>query len=92
MKPSQIGATLQLGKSGVTPKWLEELRDQVKKRKLVKVRLLRSSKTAAGPKEVAGQIAAQAGVRVLDVRGSVAVFGRGSAEKKKPSTDPGTVK
>lgn len=72
--PSQIDATLQLGKDGVTDLWLEELREQLKKRKLVKVRLLKTTKGEKSSKEIAAEIAERSGARIVDVRGSVAVF------------------
>lgn len=74
--PSQIQATLQLGKAGATDEWVEELRQQVEKHKVVKVRLLRSAVPESGMKAFTEELARRSGTRLVLVRGHVAVFGK----------------
>ena len=74
MKPSQIKATLQMGKAGLTDALVEELRAQMKKHKVVKIKLLRSAREELSPKAVAQELAKRTQARVLDVRGGTAVL------------------
>lgn len=74
MKPSQATASLQLGKAGPTERWLEGLAEQVRKRKLVKVRILRTVTPETGLRAFAQDLARGAGCRLVEVRGRTAVF------------------
>ena len=75
----QLDVSLQVGKNGVTPATVEELSAQLKKRKLVKVRLL---KTATGggaqdqDQDQAAALAAATHSTLIEVRGHTAVFFR----------------
>ena len=42
INPQDLQATLQIGKNGLTPQLIDELIKQLKKRKIVKIKLLRS--------------------------------------------------
>lgn len=73
----QIDVSLQVGKNGVTPATVEELSAQLKKRKLVKVRLLKTATEGGAQDE--GQAAALAAAThstLIEVRGHTAVFFR----------------
>lgn len=85
MKPSQVESTLHLGKGGATEAWIQELREQARRRKLVKVRLLRNSKEGKTPKDIAEVLARRSGLDLVDVRGSTAVFGD---PKRRPDPSP----
>lgn len=74
--PSQVPSTLQLGKGGVTPTWLEELHEQAENRGMVKVKLLPASRQGGAVKELAAKIAEDARVRLVEVRGFTATFAR----------------
>ncbi len=67
LKPS-----VHVGKDGVTSKVLEELRRQLKKNKIVKVRVLQSFDEDR--KTVADRIASETHSALVDVRGSTIVL------------------
>jgi RNA-binding protein len=66
-----IEVTLRVGKAGITETLVEELKLQLKERKLVKVRILKGDAC-----EIAGNLATDAGVQLVEVRGKTAVFWR----------------
>ena len=66
-----IEATLRVGKGGITESLVEELKLQLKDRKLVKVRILKGDVD-----EIAGKLADEAGIDLVEVRGKTAVFWR----------------
>lgn len=72
----EITPTLHVGKHGITTQLLEELTRQLKKRKIVKVRVLRSARQDMEPQQVARQLAEGTGSRVVDVRGGCIVLQR----------------
>ena len=70
-----LEATLQVGKNGITDATLEELRGQLKRRKLVKVRLLPASAESGGSADdQARALADGVGAVLVEVRGSTAVL------------------
>jgi RNA-binding protein len=72
----QIDVSLQVGKNGVTPATIEELSAQLKKRKLVKVRLLPSAGESASPEEQVKALAEGTNSLLIETRGHTAVFFR----------------
>jgi RNA-binding protein len=72
----QIDVSLQVGKNGVTPATIEELSAQLKKRKLVKVRLLPSSSESASPEDQVQALAEGTNSLLIETRGHTAVFFR----------------
>ncbi len=66
-----IEVTLRVGKAGLTETLVEELKLQLKDRKLVKVRILKGDVA-----EIAGKLAEDAGVQLVEVRGKTAVYWR----------------
>lgn len=76
MKPAQVPATLQVGKNGVTESLGVELREQLKRRGIVKVKMLRSARKGETPKEAAERLAQMSGGVLVDLRGGAAVFAR----------------
>jgi RNA-binding protein len=72
-----LEVTLQVGKNGVTPSTVEELSGQLKRRKLVKVRLLKTATEGGAQDEAqAQQLAAATNSTLIEVRGHTAVFFR----------------
>jgi RNA-binding protein len=72
-----LAVTLQVGKNGITPATVEELSLQLKKKKLVKVRLLKSAtEGGANDDAQAESLAASTASRLLEVRGHTAVYYR----------------
>lgn len=73
----QIDVSLQVGKNGVTPATVEELSAQLKKRKLVKVRLLKTAtEGGAHDQDQAAALAEATHSTLIEVRGHTAVFFR----------------
>lgn len=62
-----IATTVSVGKNGITDSIIEEIKKQIRTRKIVKVRLHGESKL--GRHEAARELAAKSGTRVVDVRG-----------------------
>ncbi|HVO77561.1 MAG TPA: YhbY family RNA-binding protein [Methanomassiliicoccales archaeon] len=64
--------TVHIGKGGLTDRVVEEVKNQVKKNKLVKVRVL-----STGPQEkshIAEELASRAGVKLIEVRGNTVLL------------------
>jgi RNA-binding protein len=74
---SQTPVTLQFGKDALTDTWLEEFRDQLKRRKVVKVRFLNAGRSQKSTKDWALEVATKTGARLVDVRGFTATFEAG---------------
>lgn len=60
---------VNVGKSGVTDAVIEEIKKQLKDKKLVKVRILRSADAAEDLKGTGKQLAQACGAELIDVRG-----------------------
>ncbi|RLI88147.1 MAG: RNA-binding protein [Candidatus Altiarchaeales archaeon] len=60
---------IQIGKSGITEPLIAEIKAQLKKRKILKVRILKSARTA-DRKEIAQEVAERAKADLLVVRGN----------------------
>jgi RNA-binding protein len=71
-----LDVTLHVGKNGVTPTTVEELSSQLKKRKLVKVRLLPSSAESASAEDQVKALAEGTHSTLIETRGHTAVFFR----------------
>ncbi len=68
-----IDATIRVGKGGIDPV-VDELRDQLTERSLVKVKFLRSSLGGTTTDELADELASSADVELIETRGHTAVF------------------
>jgi len=69
-------AVVQLGKSGVTDSFIDELKAQIKKKKTVKVRILRSAKEGKDRRDIALDVAAKCGAVLSDMRGNTFVLSK----------------
>ncbi len=69
---SELRPTVHVGKDGITDELVEEVRLQLKTRKVIKMRLLDSS--GEDPKVTAELVAERSNATLVDVRGSVAVL------------------
>jgi len=74
VKAQSIKPTIHIGKDGVSESVKMELRKQLKKHKLVKVKLLPASQQGVDKKEMAGALAKETDSALVDVRGNTAVF------------------
>ena len=68
----ELSPTVHVGKVGLTESLIEEVKNQVKKNKLVKVRILASS--SQDKHHLAEQLADRAGVRLVEVRGNTVLL------------------
>ena len=66
---------IQVGKSGITDALVDEIRLQVRRQKVLKVRVLKSARTR-DTGEIAGEVAEKTKSRLLDVRGSTFTLAR----------------
>lgn len=69
-----IAVSVHVGKSGVTDATIAELKDQLERRRLVKVRLLKSATHETGNKVQAEALAEASGGVLVDLRGHTAVY------------------
>jgi RNA-binding protein len=67
-KGNELKATMHIGKDGLTEGLVEELRNQIKAHRLVKVKVLASS--ADMKREMAEDLAQRVGVELIEVRGN----------------------
>ncbi len=67
-KGTELKATMHIGKEGVTEGLVEELKNQIKANRLVKVKVLASS--AEMKREMADELAIKSGAELLEVRGN----------------------
>jgi len=67
---------LNIGKNGVTDSVIEELLRQLKRNKLVKVKILKSALEDMDRKAIAGELAKRTRSQLVEIRGSSAVLYR----------------
>ncbi len=73
---NQITPILNIGKNGVTDTLIEELNKQIKAKRLVKVRVLKSAEEGKDVKVIAEEIAAATRSTLIEVRGRTVVLYR----------------
>jgi len=72
-------AEVRIGKQGVTPSLVEEIRKRLRAKQVLKVRVNRNAlRAGADKRKVAEEVAALVGAEVVDVRGSTFVLARKS--------------
>jgi RNA-binding protein len=71
-KGNELKATMHIGKDGLTEGLVEELKNQLKSNRIVKVKVLASS--ADLKKEMAEELAERAGAGLVEVRGNTILF------------------
>ena len=67
---------LNIGKNGVSDSLIEELLRQLKRNKLVKVKILKSALEDMDRKAIAGELAKRTGSQLVEIKGSSAVLYR----------------
>ncbi len=65
---------INIGKSGVTDQVVSEIKEQMKGKNEIKIRILRNAPASAT--ETAGEVASRTGFNVEDVRGRTAILSR----------------
>ncbi len=73
---AQLTPLLNIGKNGVSDSLIEELLRQIKRNKLVKVKILKSALEDMDRKAIAEELAKRTGSQLIDIRGSSAVLYR----------------
>ena len=79
-KGRALPAVVRVGKAGVTDSLVEEIDKHLKKKKLIKVKFLKSATTEASVRELAEKISSETKSEIIMVMGLTAVFYR---EKRK---------
>lgn len=69
MKP-----VINIGKSGVTDQIINEIREQMKGKNTIKIRILRNAPRPAT--EIADEVASRTGFGLVEVRGRTAILSR----------------
>jgi RNA-binding protein len=73
--------TIWIGKDGLTPQLSSEIENQLEKKKMLKIRILKSALQQETAKVIASKAAEQAGAALVEVRGHVFILYR---RHKKP--------
>lgn len=71
---TETKATLQIGKAGLTESTVAELKAQLEKRELVKVRVLSTGAKGDERKVIFDKLASSSGSDLIEVRGGTALF------------------
>lgn len=82
---NKIETTVRVGKNGITESVLNEIKNQLKKKKVIKIKFLKSTKDLGTIKEFAEILEKKTEAIVLDVRGGTILLAvkRGQNEKRK---------
>ena len=75
-KAKLLEPVLRIGKSGVTPGVIEEIKRQLKKKKLIKIKFLKPALADKDKKEFAKEIAEKTGSELINQVGFVIVLYR----------------
>jgi len=67
-----LDSTVRMGKSGVTQSLIEEIKDQIKRKEAVKVKLLGTKREET--KQIASDLAESCNAELIDVRGNTIVL------------------
>jgi len=74
--------TVRIGKSGLSAENLSEINNQLEKREIVKVRILKTALQTEKAKEIASKTAEKTGATLIDVRGHTFILYRRRKHKK----------
>jgi RNA-binding protein len=72
---TSLDITIHIGKSGIEPV-VEELKNQLKIKKIVKVKFLKTAITEKGKHELSEELANLTDSELIEVRGNTAIFCR----------------
>ena len=71
---AKIEALTHVGKNGITPRVIEEVKRQLKDNKLVKIKLLKSALETKPREELARDLAEKTGAELIEVKGNTVVL------------------
>ncbi|HEX9815909.1 MAG TPA: YhbY family RNA-binding protein [Candidatus Thermoplasmatota archaeon] len=74
MNESNLPITVQIGQEGLKESIVKEIQAQIDKKKVIRAKRVRSSLDERTEKEFWTELARQAGVRLVEVRGHTAVL------------------
>ncbi|MBU4202092.1 MAG: YhbY family RNA-binding protein [Candidatus Altiarchaeales archaeon] len=66
--------SIQVGKNGITDNLIAEIKEQLKKKKALKVKILKAARTEKSRKEIAAEVAQRTRSRLLQLRGNVFIL------------------
>ena len=73
----ELKPVIRIGKNGVTGNIINDVKNLVKKKKIVKIKVLRSALNSATMKDIADKIVKEANLKIVQIRGhSVVVMGK----------------
>ncbi|MEM2924902.1 MAG: 50S ribosomal protein L10 [Methanocellales archaeon] len=75
-KSALLKAVIQIGKEGITNGVVEELKRQLKEKKLVKVKFLRSALEKTEREQLARELQEKTNAILIEIRGNTAVYQR----------------
>lgn len=75
-KAKALTPTIQIGKKGITDSLIEEIKKQVKKRNLVKIKILKSFAEKEDRKSIAALLAEKTDSVLIDQVGFIVVLGK----------------
>ncbi|MGZ7138712.1 MAG: YhbY family RNA-binding protein [Halobacteriota archaeon] len=81
---AELIPTLWIGKNGANAAIVLELQDQLKLRKMVKVRILKTALLESRRDEIASELSQASGAQLVDLKGATAVY-HSPYRIKKPS-------
>lgn len=70
------GPTVWIGKEGLTEQSLNEIEKQLKKNKMLKIKILQTALLKETKKEIAAKAAEQTGALLVDIRGHIFILYR----------------
>ena len=73
----ELKPVIRIGKNGVTGNIINDVKNLVKKKKIVKIKVLRSALNSETMKDIADKIVKEANLKIVQIRGhSVVVMGK----------------
>ena len=76
MNTSELKPIVFIGKQGVTGSVISEIKEQLKNRKLIKVKILRSAREEMNRKEIAENVVNSVGAKLVELRGNTFILSR----------------
>jgi RNA-binding protein len=71
---AEIEITVWVGKNGITDSIIEELEDQLRSKRLVKVKILKNALGQTPRNGIVRELEEKSGATLVEIRGGVAVF------------------
>ena len=74
MEVGSMKPLINIGKNGVTDPIVSEIKEQMKGKSIIKIRILRNA--PASTADIAGEVASKTGFNLVEVRGRTAILSR----------------